>query len=44
MLGKVDIFHYSGNNNELGRPCGKMHGISTLTIIDVGDSDILASA
>ena len=44
MLGKIDVSHYSGNNNELGRACGKMHGISTLSITDPGDSDILAQA
>ena len=43
MLGKVEVHHYSGDNNELGRACGKMHTVSTLSIQDVGDSDILAT-
>ena len=43
MLGKVEVHHYSGDNNELGRACGKMHAVSTLSVLDVGDSDILAS-
>ena len=43
MLGKVEVHHYSGDNNELGRACGKMHSVSTLSVLDVGDSDILAS-
>ena len=43
MLGKVEVHHYTGDNNELGRACGKMHAVSTLSILDVGDSDILAS-
>lgn len=41
MLGKVNVNHYPGHNNDLGRACGKMHGISVLSIIDAGDSDIL---
>jgi large subunit ribosomal protein L30e len=43
MLGKVEVHHYSGDNNELGRACGKMHAVSALSILDVGDSDILAA-
>ena len=43
MLGKVEVHHFAGDNNELGRACGKMNAVSTLSITDVGDSDILAS-
>lgn len=43
MLGKIEVYHYSGNNNELGRACGKMHAVSTLAVIEVGDSDILGA-
>ncbi|CAG9325801.1 unnamed protein product [Blepharisma stoltei] len=43
MLGKVEVYHYTGNNNELGRACGKMHAVSTLSVIEAGDSDILGA-
>ena len=41
MLSKVKIFLYQGNNIELGTACGKFHRISTLAVLDAGDSDIL---
>ncbi|KTW29174.1 60S ribosomal protein L30 [Pneumocystis carinii B80] len=43
MLAKTNVHHYSGNNIELGTACGKFFRISTLSITDPGDSDILTS-
>ncbi|XP_037055073.1 60S ribosomal protein L30-like [Peromyscus leucopus] len=40
MLAKTVVHHYSGNNIELGTPCGKYYRVCTLAIIDPGDSDI----
>jgi large subunit ribosomal protein L30e len=44
MLSKTDVYHYSGNNIDLGRACGKTYRVGTLAVIDVGDSDILAAS
>ena len=41
MLQDIKMVHYSGNNNELGTACGKMHQVSLMSIINPGDSDIL---
>ena len=41
MLAKTAVHHYSGNNITMGTACGKMFRTSVLSIIDVGDSDIL---
>jgi len=41
MLGKCQVHHYSGNNNELGTACGKYFRVGILAITDAGDSDIL---
>mmetsp|Transcript_5325 Transcript_5325/g.8824 ORF Transcript_5325/g.8824 Transcript_5325/m.8824 type:complete len:118 (-) Transcript_5325:356-709(-) len=41
MLAKTAVHHYSGNNITLGTACQKMFRTSVLTILDVGDSDIL---
>jgi len=43
MLAKTAVHHYSGNNITLGTACGKMFRTSVMTIIDVGDSDIIRS-
>merc|ERR1712178_349322 len=43
MLAKTAVHHYSGNNITLGTACGKMFRTSVLTILDVGDSDIIRS-
>lgn len=43
MLAKTDVYHYSGNNIDLGRACGKSYRVGTLSVVDVGDSDILSS-
>eukprot|EP01066_Platyproteum_vivax_P020945 Platyproteum_vivax@DN8897_c0_g1_i1.p1 len=41
MLGKVDVHAYHGDNNELGTACGKFFQASIITVLDVGDSDIM---
>uniref|UniRef100_A0A4X2M3F6 Large ribosomal subunit protein eL30 n=1 Tax=Vombatus ursinus TaxID=29139 RepID=A0A4X2M3F6_VOMUR len=43
MLAKTCMYHYSGNNIELGTACGKYYRACTLAIIDPGDSDIIRS-
>merc|ERR1739846_178327 len=43
MLAKTGVHHYSGNNIELGTACGKYFRVSTLSITDPGDSDIIRS-
>ena len=41
MLGKCAVYHYVGNNSELGTACGKYYRVSMLSVTDAGDSDIL---
>jgi large subunit ribosomal protein L30e len=41
MLAKCNVHHYSGSNNDLGTACGKYFRVGCMTVIDVGDSDIL---
>merc|ERR1711924_520091 len=41
MLPKCSVHHYTGNNIDLGTACGKYFRVSTLSILDAGDSDIL---
>ncbi|XP_020103584.1 60S ribosomal protein L30-like [Ananas comosus] len=41
MLAKVRVYHFNGNNVELGTTCGKYFRVCCLSIIDPGDSDIL---
>lgn len=41
MLSKTNVYHYSGNNVDLGTACGKLHRVSVMTITDAGDSDIV---
>nr|AGE89258.1 60S ribosomal protein L30-3 [Cryptocaryon irritans] len=43
MLAKIKIYLYPGNNATLGTACGKFHRVSTLSIIEAGDSDILTA-
>mmetsp|Transcript_7895 Transcript_7895/g.1048 ORF Transcript_7895/g.1048 Transcript_7895/m.1048 type:complete len:106 (-) Transcript_7895:44-361(-) len=43
MLARTEVYHYSGNNTDLGRACGKHYRVSSLAILDVGDSDILGN-
>ena len=42
MLSKTEIYHYAGNNIELGTACGKYFQVSVVSIMDPGDSDICA--
>ena len=42
-LCKADLRNYDGNNLELGTACGKLFAVSTMCILDQGDSDILDS-
>jgi len=41
MKEDVPIFIFNGNNIELGNACGKPFGISVISIIDEGKSNIL---
>mmetsp|Transcript_3426 Transcript_3426/g.12038 ORF Transcript_3426/g.12038 Transcript_3426/m.12038 type:complete len:91 (-) Transcript_3426:43-315(-) len=41
MLADTGVHHYTGNNIELGTACGKYFRVSSLTITDPGDSDIV---
>ncbi|KAK8813474.1 hypothetical protein WA556_000052 [Blastocystis sp. ATCC 50177/Nand II] len=41
MLTKTTVHHYQGNCLDLGTACGKYFGVSSVAIIDAGDSDIL---
>ena len=41
MLAKTNVHHYTGNNIDLGTSCGKLFRVSTLAVIDQGDSDIV---
>eukprot|EP00997_Jenningsia_sp_PLL12_P010612 NODE_7927_length_432_cov_24.174935_g7067_i0.p1 GENE.NODE_7927_length_432_cov_24.174935_g7067_i0~~NODE_7927_length_432_cov_24.174935_g7067_i0.p1 ORF type:complete len:122 (+),score=41.65 NODE_7927_length_432_cov_24.174935_g7067_i0:45-368(+) len=43
MLSKCHVHHFDGNNIQLGTASGRLHRVSTLTITDSGDSDILES-
>lgn len=42
-LCKADLRNYDGNNLELGTACGKLFAVSTMCILEQGDSDILDS-
>ena len=41
MLAKTHVHHYNGNNVDLGTACGKLFRVSSLSITDPGDSDII---
>jgi large subunit ribosomal protein L30e len=43
MLAKTPVHHYIGNNVDLGTACGKLYRVSTLSVLDPGDSDIVRS-
>merc|ERR1712157_412506 len=43
MLAKTGVHHFHGDNNELGTACGRYYRVSTLSITDPGDSDIIRS-
>merc|ERR1711972_303838 len=42
VLAGIKTILYDGNNVDLGSACGKLYRIACLSIIDPGDSDILA--
>ncbi|RQM30108.1 hypothetical protein B5M09_005898 [Aphanomyces astaci] len=44
MLAKTGVHHFAGNNNDLGTACGKYFRVSSLVVLDAGDSDILRSS
>ena len=41
VLSNTHIYHYTGNNIDLGSACGKYHRVAILGILDPGDSDFL---
>jgi len=41
-FGTQDVYEFSGTNQDLGTACGKPFAISVLTVMEEGDSDILA--
>jgi len=41
MLAQTGVHHYQGNNIDLGTACGKYFRVSSLTVTDPGDSDII---
>ena len=43
MLAKTGVHYYSGDNVDLRTACGKYFRVSTLSIVDPGDSDIIRS-
>lgn len=42
IYAKIPMYTFNGTNMELGSACGKPFSVSTLSIIDAGDSEILA--
>merc|ERR1711943_19950 len=42
-LSKTLVYHFGGNNIDLGTACGKYFRASVLSITDQGDSDIIKS-
>ena len=41
VLANTYVYHYTGNNIDLGSACGRYHRVALLGIIEPGDSDIL---
>jgi len=41
LLANTNVYHYAGNNIDLGSACGRYHRVAVLGIADAGDSDIL---
>lgn len=41
LLANTNVYHYVGNNIDLGSACGRYHRVAVLGITDPGDSDIL---
>jgi large subunit ribosomal protein L30e len=42
LLAKTPVHSFAGNNNNLGTACGKLFGVSVMTILDAGDADLSA--
>merc|ERR1711904_613199 len=42
VLANIKTILYDGNNVDLGSACGKFYRVSCLSIVDPGDSDLLA--
>ena len=43
MLAKCGVYHYNGNNIDLGTACGRYYRVGSLAITNPGDSDIIRS-
>jgi large subunit ribosomal protein L30e len=41
---KVPIYRFQGLNTDLGPACGKPFSVSMLSVLDAGESDVLALA
>ena len=41
VLANTHVYHYTGNNIDLGSACGRYHRVALLGILDASDSDIL---
>jgi len=41
MLSRTGVYHYNGNNVDLGTACGKYFRVGCISIVDAGDSDIM---
>lgn len=41
MLAKCGVYHYNGNNIDLGTACGRYYRVGALAISNPGDSDII---
>eukprot|EP01066_Platyproteum_vivax_P011048 Platyproteum_vivax@DN49_c0_g1_i1.p2 len=44
MLAKCGVHPYTGDNNELGTACGRLHTVSAMVVLDPGDADIIKNA
>ncbi len=44
MLSKTVVYHYNGNNIDLGSACGKYFRVGIMSILNAGDSDILRAS
>ena len=38
---KIPVYQFQSDNIELGHTCGKSYGVSTLAVIDAGESSIM---
>lgn len=41
---KIPIYTFAGTNTELGPACGKPFSVSVLSVLEAGESDVLALA